>query len=64
MIMMIRRIMFRRFITWLFLYDMIALLWVGAEYVFEGAVHSSHIDSVVNGILATYMLRDWYKLNK
>ncbi len=50
--------------SWLFLYVMIALIWIGAEYMFEGAVHSSHVDSVVNGILATYALRDWYRNNK
>lgn len=48
-------------ISWLFIYVMIALMWIGAEYVFEGVVHSSHVDSVVNGLLASYMLRDWYK---
>lgn len=51
-------------VSWLFLYVMIALIWIGAEYVFEGVVHSSYVDSIVNGILATYALRDWYRNNK
>ena len=51
-------------LSWMFLYIMIALIWIGAEYAFEGAVHSSYVDSVINGILATYALRDWYRNNK
>lgn len=50
-----------RFLSWLLdfvvLYIMLDLMWVGAEWIFEGAVHSSHIDGVVNGILAYYILR-------
>lgn len=59
--------LFKKFgpiLTWFFLYVMIGLMWVGAEYVFEGAVHSSNVDSAVNGILTTYALRDWYRMNK
>ena len=42
---------------WLCLYIVLALIWIGAEYALEGAVHSSHVDSVVNGLLAYYILR-------
>jgi hypothetical protein len=45
-------------ITWCYFYFMLGLLWVGAEYVFEGAVHSSHVDSVVNAVLTTLMVRE------
>lgn len=44
-------------LNWLFLYIALALMWIGAEYAFEGAVHSSHVDSAVNGLLAYYILR-------
>lgn len=44
-------------LNWLCLYIMLALMWIGAEYAFEGAVHSSHVDSVVNALLAYCMLR-------
>ena len=44
-------------LSWLCLYIMLALMWIGAEYAFEGAVHSSHVDSVVNALLAYYILR-------
>lgn len=45
-------------LSWLVLYLILALVWIGAEYVFEGAVHSSHVDGAVNGLLAYYMLRE------
>lgn len=44
-------------LNWLCLYITLALMWIGAEYAFEGAVHSSHVDSVVNALLAYYILR-------
>ena len=44
-------------LDWICLYIMLALMWIGAEYAFEGAVHSSHVDSVVNALLAYYILR-------
>ena len=44
-------------LNWLCLYISLALMWIGAEYAFEGAVHSSHVDSVVNALLAYYILR-------
>ena len=45
------------YLNWLCLYIALALMWIGAEYAFEGAVHSSHVDSVVNALLAYYILR-------
>lgn len=49
---------FLQFTLFLFVYMFIGLTWVGAEYVFEGIVHSSNIDSVANLILALYIFRD------
>jgi len=40
------------FLEFAFYYILLALIWVGAEYVFEGAVHSSHVDTVVCLLLA------------
>lgn len=45
------------FLSWLIMYFVIALIWVGAEYTFEGAVHSSYVDAVVCGLLALYVSR-------
>lgn len=47
----------RAFLTFAFCYLMLALMWVGAEYVFEGMVHSSHVDGVVCALLARYVQR-------
>lgn len=44
-------------LDFLVLYIMLDLMWVGAEWVFEGEVHSSHIDGVVNGVFTYYILR-------
>lgn len=44
-------------LNWICLYIALALMWMGAEYAFEGAVHSSHVDSVVNALLAYYIVR-------
>ena len=35
----------------------LALTWVGAEYVFEGAVHSSEVDAFVCALLARVLQR-------
>lgn len=43
---------FSKFLTWLVFYCVFDLCWVGAEYVFEGAVHSSLVDVFVCGLLA------------
>ena len=36
----------------------LALLWVGAEYVFEGQVHSSGVDTFVCALLARVLQRE------
>lgn len=40
------------FITFICCFTVLSLTWVGAEYIFEGAVHSSYVDAVVCGFLA------------
>ena len=42
-------------ISWLVVYFVIALIWVGAEYAFEGDVHASYVDAIVCGVLSTFV---------
>lgn len=42
----------------------ITLCWVGAEYLFEGYVHSSHVDGGVAGVLAYYITHYLWQMNK
>lgn len=37
-------------------YLLLGLMWVGAEYVFEGSVHTSAVDAVVCMVLACKLL--------
>ena len=39
-------------LLWLAFYFIISLCWVGAEYVFEGVVHTSSIDGYFACLLA------------
>lgn len=41
-----------RIFLWTALYFIISLCWVGAEYVFEGTVHTSTVDGAIAGLLA------------
>lgn len=43
--------------AWGVIWLIVSLCWVGAEYVFEGAVHSSAVDGAVAALLAGAMLR-------
>lgn len=36
----------------------LALMWVGAEYVFEGQVHSSGVDTFMCALLARVLQRE------
>ena len=38
------------------------LMWVGAEHVFEGVVHTSYIDSVVCMILSFFVFKEFDEL--
>lgn len=37
----------------------ISLMWIGAEHVFEGVVHTSYIDSVVCMILSFFVFKEF-----
>lgn len=51
-----------RVVMYIVVYFGIALCWVGAEYLFEGAVHSSEIDGLVLCYLTYYVVRDLLRL--
>ena len=36
-------------------FSMLALMWIGAEWAFEGAVHTSAVDTVVCAMLARFV---------
>ncbi len=45
-------------------YTIFALCWIGAESVFEGAVHTSRVDSFFCAFTSWYIARDmWRDLN-
>ena len=46
------------FFIWITFLLLITLCWVGAEYLFEGVVHTSKVDAGFASILAFYMVRD------
>ena len=46
------------------LWILISLCWVGAEFVFEGVVHSSKVDGYFSGLLAYFVLKDIDHLDK
>lgn len=39
----------------------VCLIWIGAEYVFEGTVHSSTVDTGVGLALAYLMTERWFE---
>jgi hypothetical protein len=41
-----------KFLDFLLFFGMFGLMWIGAEWVFEGAVHTSDVDTVVCAMLA------------
>lgn len=48
-------------IVFLFIYSVITLLWIGAEYIFEGAIVTSKVDTVIAGIMTYYFTHDIFK---
>lgn len=40
------------------------LCWVGAEYLFEGGVHSSKVDGYVMALLTCYIVKDLKRLER
>lgn len=53
-----------KFFAWLAILWIVTLCWVGAEYVFEGAVHSSSVDSGIAGLLAYQILLNVIHIEK
>ena len=45
-------------------YIVAGLCWVGAEYLFEGAVHSSKVDGYVMALLTCYIVKDLKRLER
>ena len=48
----------KQFFEFLVYYTLLALMWVGAEYIFEGVVHSSAVDAVFCAVLARLIQRN------
>lgn len=45
-------------------YALITCAWVGAEYIFDGAVHTSKVDGILATAVAYYFTRDAYYLDR
>ena len=45
-------------------YVVISLSWIGAEYLFDGVVHTSHVDGFFAGILSYCITKDLIRLDK
>lgn len=41
-------------------YVVISCAWVGAEYIIDGAVHPSHIDTFIATLLAYFFTKEMY----
>lgn len=52
---------FDNIFIWAFVNIAFGLMWVGAEYIFEGAVHSSYVDAAVNGFVSFFITRELIK---
>ncbi len=51
----------RKFFLWIAIVFVLELTWVGAEFLFEGVVHSSQVDAIYCCLLARYMVREAYR---
>lgn len=51
-------------ITYIGVFFLIDLVWVGAEYLFEGAVHTSKVDGFICGILSYHIVKDIMRLDR
>lgn len=47
---------FEYLLEFLIYFFLLALMWIGAEYVFEGGVHSSPVDAVVCAVVARLLV--------
>lgn len=45
-------------------YAIITCAWVGAEYLFDGVVHTSKVDDIFAIAVAYYLTRDAYYLDR
>lgn len=45
-------------------YALITCAWVGAEYLFDGTVHTSKVDGILTTAVAYYFTRDAYYLDR
>lgn len=45
-------------------YAIITCAWVGAEYLFDGVVHTSKVDGIFAIAVAYYLTRDAYYLDR
>lgn len=51
-------------VMYVVVYLLADLCWIGAEYLFEGAVHSSKVDGYVLALLTCYIVKDLKRLEK
>ena len=51
-------------ITYIGIFCLIDLVWVGAEYVFEGAVHTSMVDGFICALLSYHIVKDIMRLDR
>ena len=51
-------------ITYIGVFFLIDLVWVGAEYLFEGAVHTSKVDGYSCALLSCHIVKDIMRLDR
>lgn len=51
-------------VTFIVTYAIITCAWVGAEYLFDGVVHTSKVDDIFAIAVAYYLTRDVYYLDR
>ena len=51
-------------ITYIGVFFLIDLVWVGAEYLFEGAVHTSKVDGYICALLSYLIVKDIMRLDR
>ena len=54
--------LFNDAVMYVAVYLLVGLCWIGAEYLFEGAIHSSSVDSWFAFYLTCYIVRDLNRL--
>lgn len=47
--------LFNKVLEFVIYFFLLGLMWVGAEWVFEGAVHTSAVDTAVCAVLARHI---------